>query len=69
MIKYQTEGRLQIDCARGNASPIGLTWMKGDTKARLHGGSKTIEMSLSQLAQLVDTIPQMIHDLYPGEVK
>lgn len=64
-IRYQTEGRAQVDCEIGNAKPVAFTWAKGGLVARLHSGAGSIELSRSQLMQIADLAPTIAEDLAP----
>lgn len=64
-IRYQTEGRAQVDCEIGNAPPRAFTWLRGGTVAKLHSGPNTIELSKSQLLQIAGLAPAIAEDLAP----
>ena len=67
-IEYKTEGRLQIECANGNAKPIAVTWMLDAVTATIHGGGDHVEISKSQLLALADMAMRIASDLAPGRV-
>lgn len=68
-IEYKTEGKITIECAKGNASPIAVTWMVDDTSVKLHGGGSHITLSKSQLLALADFALSISHDLQPGRTR
>ena len=67
-IEYKTEGKVQIDCAGGNAQPIVLTWLEGGLSAMLHGGGCHVIVSKSQLNQLGEIAHRIADDLGPNRV-
>jgi hypothetical protein len=67
-IEYKTEGKVQIECANGNAKPIAVTWMLDDTMATIHGGGDHIAISKSQLLALADMAMRIASDLAPNRV-
>lgn len=67
-IEYKTEGRLQIECANGNAKPIAVTWMLDAVTATIHGRGDHVEISKSQLLALAKLAQSISNDLEPGRV-
>ena len=65
-IEYKTEGKVQIDCAKGKTLPTLLLWTKGDDYARLVTGQVTIQLSQDQLRKLASLAKEIAdYDLGP----
>lgn len=62
-IEYKTEGKVLIECKKGNVKPVALTWIKGNTEVLLHQGGVTIHLSPSQLNEIKDFTDAICHDL------
>ena len=66
MIEYQTEGKVQINCALGNSKPCAFSWRRGDIAVDLFSGGAKIELSKSQLLQIARLAHTIAADLEPA---
>lgn len=63
-IEYKTEGKAVVECPKGRANPVAMTWLKGNTVVALHQGSRgPIELSAHQLRQIRDLVNDICADL------